>query len=118
MPLPGPLFHRPGLPSLRRAGVWGSAPAGAGGARLNRSVAAMPPPLRGLLGLPGALAGRLAARCEGGRVQFAGVEGLLVSGRRPPADRPEQPLLVKPADPGGSGRLHLARSRHGPWWAM
>src|SRR5258708_32839866 len=82
-------------PSLRRAGVWGSAPAGAGGARRNRPVAALPPPLRGLLRLPGALAGSLAARRAGGRGQPAGVEGLLVLGRRAPAERTRQPPPVE-----------------------
>src|SRR5260370_5981494 len=85
-------------PSLRRAGVWGSAPAGAGGARRNRPVAALPPPLRGLPGLPGALAGSPAARVWGGRVHLAGVEGLLVLGRRAPADPPGQTPPVGTAD--------------------
>src|SRR5260370_13164086 len=104
MPCPAPPSPSGVAPSLRRAGVWGSAPAGAGGARRNRSVAAMPPPLRGL---PGGLAGRVAAPCAGGRVQLAGVGGLLVLGRRPPADRPEQPLLAEPARPRARRRPHL-----------
>src|SRR5919198_1933152 len=95
-PAPRPAVRTvvPVPPSPRRAGVWGEAPAGAGGARLKRTRR----PCRLLFVVVGVVF----------VVQFTGVVGGFVFGRRQVSDRAEQPGVVEPADPFGGGRLHLA----------